>query len=146
MRISNRITSYNVCYTKLLRTDGSYQESQTLALLEEFRLATKISQTGASGFQELLNAVSIGKPYDVAIVDEARIRIPADQLASVIRSEPQLQDLVLLLVSAEPMDKARTQFLRQAGYALIVTPPLQSESFRNALYYALAVRGSYNFV
>jgi len=128
----------------ILFTDGSYQESQTLTLLEECRLATKISQTGASGFQELLNAVSIDKPYDVAIVDEARIRIPADQLASVIRSEPKLQELVLLLVAAEPMDNERKQFLRQAGYALIVTPPLQSENFVNALYYALAVRGRFD--
>ncbi len=128
----------------ILFTDGSYQESQTLALLEELELATKISQTGASGFQELLNAVSIGKPYDVAIVDESRIRIPADQLASVIRSEPQLQNLVLLLVAAEPMEQERKQFLRQAGYALIVTPPLHSERFGNALYYALAVKGRFN--
>ena len=128
----------------ILFTDGSYQESPVLSYLEECNLITKVSQTGASGFQEILNAVFLNKPYDVAIVDESRIKIPVDQLASAIRNEPKLQDLVLLLISSEPLEKERKQFLRQAGFLVIVTPPNSLEKFRNALYYALAARGKFD--
>lgn len=127
----------------ILFTDESYQESSVLAYLEECSLITKVSQTGASGFQELLNAVVLNKPYDVAIVDESRIKIPVDQLASAIRNEPKLQDLVLLLVASEALDPARKQFLRQVGFQVIVTPPNNLEKFRNALFYALAARGKF---
>ncbi len=125
----------------ILFTDGSYQESPTLAYLDECDLITKVSQTGASGFQELLNAVSLNNPYDVAIVDEARVKIPADQLANAIRSEPKLEDLVLLLVASEELGTERKRYLRQAGFLVIVTLPTNPETFRNALYYALAARG-----
>ncbi|MEJ2692552.1 MAG: ATP-binding protein [Candidatus Thiodiazotropha sp.] len=128
----------------ILFTDGSYQESTVLAYLEECNLITKVSQTGASGFQELLNAVVLNKPYDVAIVDEARIKIPVDQLASAIRNESKLQDLVLMLVTPEPLEMERKQFLRQIGFLVIVTPLNDLEEFRNALYYALAARGKFN--
>jgi two-component system sensor histidine kinase RpfC len=128
----------------ILFSDGSYQESPTLAVLQECNLITKVSQSGASGFQELLNAVSLNKPYDVAIVDEQRVSIPVDQLASAIRSEPKLQELVLMLVSREPLEQERKQFLRQAGFLVIILPSASLETFHNALYYALAARGKFD--
>jgi two-component system sensor histidine kinase RpfC len=128
----------------ILFTDKSYQESTALNFLEECNLITKVSETGAKGFQELLNAVALNKPYDVAVVDEARVTLPIDQLASAIQNEPKLQDLVLMLVSKEPLSIERKQFLRQAGFLVIVTPPLCLETFRNALYYALAARGKFD--
>ncbi len=125
----------------ILFTDGSYQDSATLSYLEECNLITKVSQSGANGFQELLNAVELNKPYDVAILDEERITIPVDQLANAIRSEPRLKDLVLMLVAREPSDNERKQFLRQVGFQVILSLPTQLETFANALHYALAARG-----
>jgi two-component system, sensor histidine kinase RpfC len=125
----------------ILFTDGSYQDSSTLSYIEECNLITKVSQSGANGFQELLNAVELNKPYDVAILDEERITIPVDQLASAIRSEPRLKDLVLMLVAREPLDNERKQFLRQVGFQVILSLPTQLETFANALHYALAARG-----
>ena len=125
----------------ILFSDDSYQDSHVLSCLEELDLVTKISRTGASGFQELLNAVNINKPYDVAIVDEARVRLPLQQLARAIRNEAKLQDLVLLLVSAEPLSPARKAFLRQAGYLVILDTPFDLAHFKHALFYALAAKG-----
>jgi two-component system sensor histidine kinase RpfC len=127
----------------ILISDDSYQESSTLAILQECDLITKVSQSGASGFQELLNAVELNKPYDVAIVDGQRVSIPVDQLASAIRSEPKLEDLVLMLVSPEPLGQERKQFLHQAGFFIIVSHPASLETFHNALYYSLAARGTF---
>ena len=124
----------------ILFSDESYQDSRVLAFLEELDLITKISRTGARGFQELLNAVSFNKPYDVAIVDEARVRLPLEQLARAIRNEPKLQDLVLTLVSSEPLSIERKRFLRQAGYQVVIESPLQLEHFKYALFYALAAK------
>jgi two-component system sensor histidine kinase RpfC len=128
----------------MLFTDKRYQESTALTYLEECDLITKVSETWGRGFQELLNAVSLNKPYDVAIVDEARVILPIDQLASIIHNEPKLQDLVLILVSKERMSNEHKQLLRQAGYLVIVTPPFSLETFRNALYYALAAKGKFD--
>ncbi|MEJ2454227.1 MAG: ATP-binding protein [Candidatus Thiodiazotropha sp.] len=128
----------------ILFTDDGYQESTTLAALEKHDLITKVTQSGASGFQELLNAVSMNKAYDVAIVDEQRVSIPVDQLANAIRSEPKLQDLVLMLVTPEPLTQERKQFLRQAGYLVIVSSEDSPETFQHALYYALAARGKFD--
>jgi two-component system sensor histidine kinase RpfC len=129
----------------ILFTDESYEDSDVLAYLEELSLITKISRTGASGFQELLNAVMISKPYDVAIVDEARVRLPLEQLARAIRNEPKLQDLILMLVSAEPLSIERKQYLRQAGYLVIIDEsPVILEHFKHALFYALAAKGKFD--
>ncbi len=125
----------------ILFSDESYQDSYVLANLEELNLITKVSRTGARGFQELLNAVALNKPYDVAIVDEARVRLPLEQLAKAIRNEPKLQDLVLMLVAAEPLTTERKQFLRQSGYMVIVDSSGNPEYFKHALFYALATKG-----
>jgi two-component system, sensor histidine kinase RpfC len=77
----------------------------------------------------------------VAILDKEHITIPVDQLASAIRSEPKLKDLVLMLVAREPLDNGRKQFLRQVGFQVILSLPTQLETFANALHYALAARG-----
>jgi two-component system sensor histidine kinase RpfC len=128
----------------ILFSDSSYQESSTLAVLQECNLITKVSQSDASGLQELLNAVALNKSYDVVIVDEERVSIPVDQLASAIRSETKLQDLVLMLVSREPLDQERKRLLRQAGFLVIVSSSASLEAFHNALYYALAARGEFD--
>ncbi|MGD8908585.1 MAG: ATP-binding protein [Chromatiales bacterium] len=128
----------------ILFSNDSYQDSSTLADLQECNLIIKVSQSSAGGFQELLNAVALNKPYDVAIVEEERVSIPVDQLASAIRSEPKLQDLVLMLVSREPLEQERKQFLRQAGFHVIVSPLASLDTFLNALYYALAARGKFS--
>jgi two-component system sensor histidine kinase RpfC len=128
----------------ILFSDESYQDSHVLTCLEELSLVTKISRTGASGFQELLNAVTINKPYDVAIVDEARVHLPLQQLAKAIRNEPKLQDLVLMLVSSEPLTMERKQFLRQAGYLVLVDAPIDLEYFKHALFYALEAKGKFD--
>jgi two-component system, sensor histidine kinase RpfC len=125
----------------ILISDGSYEDSPTLAYLEDCNLITEVSQTGASGFQELLNAVALNKPYDVAIVDESRMTIPVDQLANAIRSEPKLKNLVLMLVAREPLDFERKQFLRNVGFQVIICMPCRLETFSNALHYAMAARG-----
>jgi two-component system, sensor histidine kinase RpfC len=125
----------------ILFSNELYQESTTLNYLQECNLITEVSQSSAGGFQELLNAVSLNRPYDVVIVDEARIELPVDQLANAIRAERQLKRLVLVLATAEPVEWRRKRLLRQAGYAAIISPPLSLEKFRNGLYYALREEG-----
>ncbi|MEJ2590303.1 MAG: ATP-binding protein [Candidatus Thiodiazotropha sp.] len=125
----------------LLFTDGRYQESQTLNHLQECNLITKVTHSTADGFQELLNAVSLNRPYDVAIVDQARIDLPADQLAGAIRAERLLKNLPLVLVMSEPLDWPHMRSLRRAGYHVILGPPLTLEKFRNGLCYAIKARG-----
>ena len=128
----------------ILFSDESIQKSPALSCLEEMNLITKISGTGASGFQELLNAVAMNRPYDVAIIDEDRVRLPLQQLARAIRNEPKLQDLVLMLISSEPLSSARKQFLREAGYLVIVDAPFVPEYFKYALFHALAAKGNFD--
>lgn len=124
----------------LLFTDSRYQESPALNHLQDCNLVTKVSHSTADGFQELLNAVSLNRPYDVAIVDQGRIDLPADQLAGAIRAERQLRNLPLVLVTEEVDAWSQKRLLKRAGYSVIISPPLTLEKFKNGLYYAVRER------
>lgn len=125
----------------MLFTSEDFQESATLNYLQECELVTNLITSSASGFQELLNAVMLERPYDVAIVDEARIDLPIDEWVSALRAERRLRDLVLVLVTAEPVGQVERTTLRRQGFQVIISPPLDLRVFKQALYYALAAKG-----
>jgi two-component system, sensor histidine kinase RpfC len=125
----------------MLFTDEAYQDSVTLNFLQECNLVTKLITSSASGFQELLNAVIVERPYDVAIVDEARIDLPLAEWVTALRAERRLRDLVLVLVTAAPIEQVEKAALRQQGFQVIITQPLDLRSFKQGLYYALASKG-----
>ncbi len=124
----------------ILFTDEGYQDSPTLNCLQESDLVTKLVTSSTGGFQELLNAVTLGRPYDVAIADEARMDLPVAEWVSILRAERRLRDLVLVLVSAKAMSQVEKAELRRLGIQIILTPPMDLQAFRQGLYYALAAR------
>ncbi|MCU7845691.1 MAG: response regulator [Candidatus Thiodiazotropha sp. (ex Monitilora ramsayi)] len=124
----------------ILFSNAKYGESNILNYMQECNLVTKVSRTSASGFQELMNAVALNKPYDVAIVDEADVEIPVDQLAHTIRGEPHLRGLVFILVTEMEIDAERRRYLNQAGFSVIISPPFTMQKIRHGLYYALLQR------
>ncbi|MFN2188985.1 MAG: ATP-binding protein, partial [Candidatus Promineifilaceae bacterium] len=125
----------------MLFTDEDYQDSQILNYLEECDLIIKVITNSASGFQELLNAVTLKRPYDVVIVDEARLAMPVVELATTLRAERRLKELALLLVTREPIDQERKSNLRHLGFQVIISPPMDLLTFKQGLYYALATKG-----
>jgi len=125
----------------ILFTDEDYQDSAVLNFLQECDLMTKVSTSSATGFQELLNAVILKRPYDVVIVDEARVELPSAEMASTIRADERLRNLVLVLVTAAPVNLEQKAHLRQLGFRMVLSPPLNQEMFKQGLYYALATKG-----
>lgn len=125
----------------ILFSDAAYEESAILNVMQECNLITKVSKSSAGGFQELMNAVALNKPYDVAIVDETRIEIPADQLVQTIRGEPHLRGLIFVLVTETAVDWKRKQALQQAGFSVVISAPFSTKKIRYGLTYAMIQKG-----
>jgi CheY-like chemotaxis protein len=87
------------------------------------------ASNGADALEKLRCAASADDPYDVAIIDLFMPQMDGYELAKVIRREPGLAALKLILVTAFDTKGRGTQAL-QAGYNSYLTKPVkQSQLF-----------------
>ncbi len=121
----------------LLFADLLTERQEVLDVLQEWPVDIMVCDTIAEGFLELLNNTKIGKPYDVAIVDETQGVISSDELLRVIRAEESLDSLGLVCVTQHAPSREREMELCRAGYNAVVTLPVTREKIRHVLQYAL---------
>lgn len=121
----------------ILFTDLLSDSQVVLDCLQEWQVITKVCSSIADGFLELLNAIKMQKPFDIAIVDETQSDLSTEELVNAIRAEKSLDRLALICVTRESPDRGREVALCNEGYTAVVTPPITAEKLHHALHYAL---------
>lgn len=121
----------------LLFTDLLSEQQDLLDGLQEWQLDVKVYSNLAEGFLELLNAVKVKEPYDIAILDETQSNLADEKLVHTIRSEQSLDDLGLVCVTNHSQNHERENRLCHEGFSAVVTTPVTSEKVRHVLQYAL---------
>ena len=146
-RVDSDDPSFNLNTTRGIRALIVDHTPASRAVLERQMASWHIASDSASSAGDCLArlraAVDAGQPYTVALLDMELPRTSGLALAATIKSEPQLAELKLLLLSTERGAADPVQ-RREAGVAFqlikparecdlfdcIVTPPRASESLR----------------
>lgn len=121
----------------LLFSDLVLEPQQLLDGLQEWQVDVKVYNSIAEGFLELLNAVKMEEPYDIAIVDETHCELSSDEVLHIIRSESSLDDLGLVCVTQFSPNRERETALCRDGFSAVLTTPVTNEKVHHVLQYAL---------
>jgi signal transduction histidine kinase/DNA-binding response OmpR family regulator len=95
--------------------------------------------SGNDAVTELHAARERGAPYDLAIIDHQMPEMDGLALAQVIKAEPQLADVALVLFTSLGTEPA---IIQEAGYAAYLTKPMHSSQLLDALATAWSTRHS----
>ncbi len=86
----------------------------------------------------LVDAWSMGQPYDIAIIYSSALRFRPERIAGAIRDKPDLTGLDVILV--EPAsERENSSVMIAAGYSSVLSLPLQQSLLFNALHAASVI-------
>ena len=98
-------------------------------------------ESGEAALQALRRGVKENQPFDVALLDFQMPGMDGVFLASAIRAEPEINDVILLMLSSASFQDDQQRELAQAGVAGQLLKPLRQFELREALGNALAASG-----
>ena len=90
---------------------------------------------GAEALERLRGAAARAENYDLALVDMAMPGMDGLDLAAVIRSDPELASVILLLLSSVSVE---AEAVTQAGFVARLTKPVRLSNLYDALVRAVA--------
>ena len=108
--------------------------------LENWGMTYYGAPNGTQGLKLLRQAVDIGKPFDVAVLDRRLPDIEGIELAKRIKSDPDLAPTRLIMLSSIDQLEQTGQWLR-AGIEVYINKPVRQMELHDALSTALAVAG-----
>jgi CheY-like chemotaxis protein len=114
-------------------TNRQILESQVQALGCEVRCA----EDGPLALRALLGAVKEARPYHVALLDRQMPDMDGIMLARAIRSQPELNELQLILLSSHA-ERPPLEQLRSAGFAGHLLKPVRRSQLADRLVHLLS--------
>ncbi|OON63666.1 hybrid sensor histidine kinase/response regulator [Massilia sp. KIM] len=105
--------------------------------LEAWRATCDGAASAAAGYERLLGAARLGRPYDAAVLDMELTQTSGLALAASIRAEPAARHTHLVLLSPERLAADPVQ-RREAGVAYQLVKPARAAD----LYACLAMRAA----
>ena len=98
-------------------------------------------ESGEAALQALREGVKEKQPFDIALLDFQMPGMDGVFLASAIRAEPEINDVIILMLSSASFQDDQQRELAQAGVAGQLLKPLRQFELREALGNALAASG-----
>ena len=107
---------------------------------ERFGMKVEVVDHGRDAFQLLRHAKKVGSPFAVALLDMDMPGMDGLELAQIIRTAEDLQDLPLLLVSSvDRIEKTREK--EYEVFDSILRKPVREASLQNRVAHSIAERG-----
>lgn len=104
--------------------------------LQQWNLDTSVCESPARAFARLVEASEAGQAFTVVLVEQTKLDVDASQFARVVRGEPLLDRVSLVLLQAPWQDEEHQ--LMAAGYSSVLKAPADSRLLFNALHAAWA--------
>ena len=101
------------------------------ASFKQWNLSAERQATSARAFARLVEASENGRPYSVALIEQESLDMAPEQFASVVRAEPLLDSVSLVLVQQD--GQSNEAYYLGEGYSSV----LQSHPDNRLLYNAL---------
>ena len=116
----------------LILTTNRQVENQLIPWLAGWKADTTVCTSTARTLAALINGHEENKPYQILIVDN-EAKVSNVQLADAIRSEENLQELSLILLSNK-QDSDYEEHMRDAGFSMLLSKPIDKTFLFNALH------------
>ncbi|MEA3209790.1 MAG: hypothetical protein QOE70_2847 [Chthoniobacter sp.] len=95
--------------------------------------------SGREALGVLRSAAAARDPYDIAVLDCQLADMDADTLAAAIKTDPQLRDAALVLLTS-PAGRHAEEMKREGHFAVALVKPVKPSALFNAIVAALAGR------
>ncbi|MFQ5519233.1 MAG: response regulator, partial [Mariprofundus sp.] len=119
----------------LLLLGDQPDENATEQLLERWGTQVSCITDEKLLLSSLLDAWSMGQPYDVVMIDKAALQCKPERLARAVRDTPDLVGLDMILIDPGE-DKTYDPALVASGYSSVLHLPLQQSLLFNVLHAA----------
>jgi two-component system, sensor histidine kinase and response regulator len=116
----------------LIVDDNAVNRRVLRELLARWRLRTDEVESGEAALAALRAAVPANDPYKLAIVDYHMPGMDGEALGRAIKSESQIADTALILLSSASVRGEGRRF-REAGFAAALTKPVRASQLLDAL-------------
>ena len=121
----------------LLLSANEIETTRLRRSLATWASSVAVASGGGRGLARLLEGVAPDTAYHVAVIDERTLSMDAVEFANVIRSEPSLSNLALVLLASDEHSTDVDRCMR-AGYTSILTRPFEDIYLFNAVHAASA--------
>lgn len=121
--------------TRLLLVCGAAVARMVSEPLRQWGVPYHHVDSSARAFSQLVEAAEAGEPYRIAVVERQHLAMRADQFIAVVRGEPALRRLALVLIDTDPVIHLDANFI-QAGYSSVLHLPLDKTRLFNAIHAA----------
>jgi len=99
-------------------------------------IACETANSAPQAFSLLMAASAGERPFRVMLVEGDTLTLGAEQLVAIVRGEPSLRNLSLVLLESERKSAPGQQALLHAGYSSILHLPLDKTRLFNAIHAA----------
>ncbi|MEA1890368.1 MAG: ATP-binding protein [Pseudomonadota bacterium] len=99
-------------------------------------MLVETEETSARAIARLISASETGRPFSVVLIEQSTLDVAAEQFARVIRAEPLLDSLSLVLLQHQ--DDASDFYYLGEGYSSVLCAVPESRLLYNALHAARA--------
>ena len=114
---------------------ASVQAAEEMAAsFNQWDLSAERQETSARAFARLVEASENGRPYSVALIEQKSLDMTPEQFASVVRAEPLLDSVSLVLVQQD--GQTNDAYYLGEGYSSVLQPHPDSRLLYNALHAA----------
>jgi two-component system sensor histidine kinase RpfC len=96
-------------------------------------------------FSHLVDAWSMGQPFDVLIIDQEILEFKPERIAKAVRSKSELVDLDMILICPDN-HQGNAQLMLAAGFSAVLHLPLQESLLFNAMHLASVTHHAHDVV
>ncbi|OQY99120.1 MAG: hypothetical protein B6D35_10170 [Candidatus Brocadia sp. UTAMX2] len=97
------------------------------AYLESWRCKVEEAASAEEAIKKLREAISEGNPFQIALLDRCMPKVDGESLCKEIKADPQLKDLILVMLTSAGMRGDAEHFKRLGFAAYLLKPVKQSQ-------------------
>lgn len=128
----------NLSHLHLLLLAGQADADLMAPLLQKWGIGFTLIEDEKLLLSSLVDAWSMGQPYDIAIIYSSALRFRAERIAGAIRDKRDLTGLDVILIEPAP-GQENSSVMIAAGYSSVLSLPLQQSLLFNALHAASVI-------
>lgn len=127
----------DICGRRVLGVDDNATNRRLLeAYLQSWGCRFELVEGGAQAIAKLREAVLIGDPYEIALLDMQMPGMDGETLGEIIKSDPALKDVILIMMTSLSR-RGDAKRLEDKGFAGYLTKPVRQSQLRDCLVMSL---------
>ncbi len=112
-------------YLRVLVVDDNHTNRRIFrAYLESWRCRVEEAVSAEEAMKKLHEAVNKGNPFQIALLDRCMPKVDGESLGREIKGDPQLKDLILVMLTSVGM-RGDAEYFKKLGFAAYLLKPVK---------------------